>query len=292
MNSPVTELIRRRFSCRRHPERPIQAETKQKLQTCLNELKVGPFGAEVRFLLLSATEQDRHELKDVGTYGVIKNAAGFIVGAVGPGPKNLEDFGYLMERAILCATDLDLGTCWLGGSFTKSSFAKKIGATAAELVPAVTSLGYVAETSQAEDWIRRRAGSANRLPAEQLFFEEQFGNPLPGEAVGEFTVVLDMVRWAPSASNKQPWRIVHAGGLWHFYLQRTPGYGKDSLLGKLLGVADVQRVDLGIAMCHFELTMQELGVPGCWIIREPALAKPDRHTEYVASWSAGSALPE
>ena len=70
-----------------------------------------------------------------------------------------------------------------------------------------------------------------------------------------------------------------------FYLQRTPGYGKDSLIGKILGVADVQRVDMGIALCHFELTMRELGLPGGWIIREPALAKPDRHTEYVASWA-------
>ena len=285
MNSPATELMRRRFSCRRHPERAIQDETKHQLQACLNELKIGPFGAEVRFLLLTATERDRQELKGVGTYGVIKNAAGFIVGAVGPGPKNLEDFGYLMEQAILCATDLDLGTCWLGGSFTKSGFAKKIAATATEIVPAVASIGYVAETSKAEDWIRRRAGGEHRLPAEQLFFEEGFGNPIRTEDIGVAAVALDMVRWAPSASNKQPWRIVRAGELWHFYLQRTPGYGKDSLIGKFLGVADVQRVDMGIALCHFELAMRELGQPGGWIVQEPALAKPDRHTEYVASWA-------
>ena len=51
------------------------------------------------------------------------------------------------------------------------------------------------------------------------------------------------------------------------------------------GVTCISLNRLNIAMCHFELTMQELGVPGCWIIREPALAKPDRHTEYVASWA-------
>ena len=190
MNSPATDLIRRRFSCRRHPERAIQDETKHKLQACLNELKIGPFGAAVRFLLLTATERDRQELKGVGTYGVIKNAAGFIVGAVGPGPKNLEDFGYLMERAILCATDLDLGTCWLGGSFTKSGFAKKIAATATEIVPAVASIGYVAETGKAEDWIRRRADGEHRLPAEQLFFEESFGNPIRAEDIGAAAVAL------------------------------------------------------------------------------------------------------
>ena len=52
------------------------------------------------------------------------------------GEKNLEDFGYTMERIILFATDLGLGTCWLGGSFTKSRFAEKISANGSERVPA------------------------------------------------------------------------------------------------------------------------------------------------------------
>lgn len=93
-----------------------------------------------------------------------------------------------------------------------------------------------------------------------------------------------MVRWGPSASNKQPWRIVHAGDAWHFYLQRTSGYGKDSLLGKLIGVEDVQRIDMGIAMCHFELSAKELGLAGIWQNNEPGIKKPDQSTEYVVSW--------
>ena len=174
----------------------------------------------------------------------------------------------------------------MGGSFTKSGFAKKIGITAAETVPAVTSVGYIADYSKAEDWIRRRAGGAMRLPAEQLFFEGRFGEPIQMERVGDFATVLEMVRWGPSASNKQPWRILYVGGIWHFYLQRTQGYGKESLLGKLLGVADVQRIDMGIAMCHFELSALEMGVSGRWEVSEPAGFKLPPNTEYVVSWTA------
>ena len=123
-------------------------------------------------MLVAANEQDRQSLKGIGTYGVIKNAQGFIIGAMGPGKKNLEDFGYLMEFAILFATDLGLGSCWLGGSFTKSGFAKKIAATAEESVPAVTSVGYIADIGKAEDLIRRRAGGELRLLAEKMFFAE------------------------------------------------------------------------------------------------------------------------
>lgn len=67
-------------------------------------------------------------------------------------------------------------------------------------------------------------------------------------------------------------------------LRSRQGYGKDSLLGKLIGVADLQRVDMGIAMCHFELTARELGLTGHWAVSEPDIKKPDGFTEYTASW--------
>lgn len=247
-------------------------------------MQKGPLGSNIRLDLFAASEQDRQALKGIGTYGVIRNAQGFIVGAMGPGEKNLEDFGYLMEFAILFATDLGLGTCWLGGSFTKSSFAKKIGVTALESVPAVTSTGYSADNSQSEDRNRRRAAGEMRLNADKLFFTEKFGQPIQPEQAGSYATVLDMVRMGPSASNKQPWRIVKQDAVWHFYLQRTPGYGRDSWLGRLIGVADVQRLDMGIAMCHFELAAMELGLQGKWSIQEPKLEKPDLHTEYTVSW--------
>jgi nitroreductase len=97
-----------------------------------------------------------------------------------------------------------------------------------------------------------------------------------------------MVRIAPSASNKQPWRIVQTGNAWHFYLQRTKRYGKGTLLFKFLRLADLQRVDMGIAMCHFELTARSLGLQGHWIVEEPEslndkLQIPEE-TEYTITW--------
>jgi len=53
----------------------------------------------------------------------------------------------------------------------------------------------------------------------------------------------------------------------------------------LLRLADLQRVDMGIAMSHFELTAQELGLKGKWLVQEPEIDKPDSLTEYVASWA-------
>ena len=279
----LTEIMEKRFSCRTYIDKPIAEEDRERLCDFLSAMCAGPFGAAVRFKLVAATDQDRKALKGLGTYGFIKGATGFIVGAVGPSPKNLEDFGYMMERAVLFATDMGQGTCWLGGTFTRSSFAKKISATVEEIVPAVTSVGYILKKEQSGVTIRQLVGGHNRKPWENLFFREKFGIPLSPDDAGLYAVPLEMVRIAPSASNKQPWRIIRDGDFWHFYMQRTKGYG-DTLTFKLLNIADLQRVDLGIAMCHFELTARELGLKGNWEIKEPKIEKPNTLCEYTASW--------
>ena len=179
-----------------------------------------------------------------------------------------------MERAILMATDLGLGTCWLGGTFSKSGFARKIGLAAGELMPAVAAVGYAVDDGFSKDRIRRMAGSNSRRPPEELFFDGAFGAPLSPAAAGAYAAPLEMVRWAPSASNRQPWRIVRTPAGWHFFLARTKGYGKGTLLFAVLRLADLQRVDMGIAMCHFELAAREAGLAGGWVIEDPGIATP------------------
>lgn len=281
---PITEIIQRRFSCRTYLEKPIEPEQQRLLRDFIGNLQVGPLGTPVRFDLIAASAQDRKALRGLGTYGFIKGASGFLAGAMGPGQKNLEDYGYRLEQLILFATGLGLGTCWLGGTFTRSSFARRIAISSEERIPAVVSIGLIADEEQARQTVlRERIGSDSRLPWESLFFDGEFSAPLTREKVGRYAIPLEMVRIGPSASNKQPWRIIQEGRTFHFYLQRTPGYLEGPAF-KLLGLEDLQRVDLGIAMCHFELTARELGLDGQWIIKEPGFDKPDNRTGYSVSW--------
>jgi len=283
----VVALIRQRFSCRTYSSKPIEAELQQQLQDFMRPLRAGPLGAPARFDLAAASEEGRQSLKGLGTYGFIRGATGFIVGAAGSGDKNLEDYGYLLEGIILRATDLGLGTCWLGGTFTKSSFAQKITAQPGELLPAVASLGHIENLEATRGGlVRRRVGADRRLPWASLFFSEGFGSALTPEAAGEYATALEMVRLGPSASNKQPWRVVRVGSRWHFYLQRSPGY-RQGFLQRLVKVDDLQRVDMGIVMCHFELTARELGLAGQWAVSDPTLAVPNELTEYIVSWQRG-----
>ena len=120
-----------------------------------------------------------------------------------------------------------------------------------------------------------------RQPPRELFFREDFTTPLDIEGSG-YAFPLEMVRLAPSASNKQPWRVIGKDGATHFYLKRTPGYRERNK--KMFGIADLQRVDMGIAMCHFHLAAKEAGLAGGWRFEDPGFEPPWPETEFTATW--------
>ena len=277
------ELIDRRYSCRTYLERPISVDDRAALDAVMAEKTTGPLGSRARFGLIASTPGDAGALRRLGTYGFIKGATGYIVGAVRKGPGDLEDFGYLLEEVILHATELGLGTCWLGGTFTRSTFTSRFGGVARhETIPAVVSIGYPGDDGT--ERIREREEGSRRFPPDDLYFAGEFGRPLGPERLDGYAEALEAVRMAPSATNKQPWRVVRRGDDWHFFLVRTKGYGKGSPWFKLLRIADLQRVDLGIAMCHFELVARESGRSGRWAVEDPGLTLPGPGIEYIATW--------
>lgn len=85
-----------------------------------------------------------------------------------------------------------------------------------------------------------------------------------------------MVRLGPSAVNKQPWRAVVMNDTVHFYLKRN----KDFAIGQH---GDMQKIDVGIALCHFDLAAQEAGLNPQFRLCDPALPLEDG-MEYIASY--------
>jgi hypothetical protein len=284
VSAPVTarDSIDRRYSCRSYLEQPITAGHKEDLEVFMATRTRGPLGSTARFKLIAAEPDDASALRRLGTYGFIKGATGFIVGAVQAGPRDLEDYGYLLEELVLHATVLGLGTCWLGGTFTRGAFTSRFGGVGpGETIPAVVATGYPGDDGT--ERIRAREHGDRRFSPDELFFAGEWAEPLGAGADG-YAAALESVRMAPSATNRQPWRIVRRGSDWHFYLARTKGYGKGSPWFRLLRIADLQRVDLGIAMSHFELVAREAGLAGSWRVADPSIALPASSIEYTATW--------
>ena len=282
---PITEIIRARSSWRSYDGRPLEPEDRARLADFLASLGLGPFGSRVRLQLVEASAEDRAELRKLGTYGMVRGARTFLAGAVGRGPMDMEDYGCVFERAVLEATALGLGTCWLGASFKPAGFASKVKLAEDEILPAVSPVGYVASTRTLVDATTRFfARSGKRKPWGELFFEGDFATPLPAGAAGPYAEALEMVRLAPSASNRQPWRLVKEAGynVFHLFINRTAVYS--GIIAANAPGGDLQRLDMGIAMCHFESTARESGLAGGWEVLEPPTREPPERTTYVATW--------
>jgi hypothetical protein len=46
----------------------------------------------------------------------------------------------------------------------------------------------------------------------------------------------------------------------------------------------INRVDLGIAACHFDLVTREVGFQGEWVVNDPKIEPMPPNTRYTASW--------
>ena len=273
---PVEKTVRARYSVRTYENRALSKREKDQIEACMTAL-TNPFSVEVSFRLLEKKTSDGGE--KLGTYGVIKGAGDFIGASVEDGELALEALGYSFEKLVLYATSLGLGTCWLGGTFNRSGFAAAMNLKEGELFPCISPVGHFAGKKRAMESLMRRAIKADqRKEWSELFFKQEFSQPLAEAEAGEFAFPLEMVRLAPSAANKQPWRIVQDTDAYHFYKASTLKHNDEKM--------DIQRVDMGIAACHFHLAALEKGLPGQFRkLSEPAIQGAEQ-MQYMFSWIA------
>jgi len=280
---PIMEIIQERTSRRTYSGEPLEKSLKDKIINILDNLEYkSPFSdyaGKARFELISVPEFDPSERKKLGTYGLIKGAQDFIVGAIEKSKYGWEHYGYLMENIILKITDIGLGTCWLGGSFNRSLFASKINCYKNEIIPAITPVGYPVQRTFKEKFIRNIAKADKRLNWAQLFYEGNMKISLTKESLGEYSKLLEMVRIGPSAGNKQPWRIIKEPNknLYHFYTTNPKG-------GRFMRYSNFRALDIGIAVNHFDLTAKELGICGAWIIKDPKIPQTE-NLLYKITWN-------
>jgi len=276
MIEDIEQVIRTRKSIRTYSNTPVEDEKKKSVLEFINSNSVGIFGTDVEFFLIDANSAEFKNIK-LGTYGVISGTKYFITGKIKNSSHNFEDFGYCMEKLVLFCSQLNLVTCWLGGTYKKTAFSAAIDLRDDEIIPAVISVGYFdGDKSWVDKAFRYVARSDSRKPFDELFFSNSFNQKLTEQQKEKYGFYLEMVRLAPSASNKQPWRIVLSGSTFHFFLKRTPNYNKTILH------SDLQRVDMGIGISHFDLSLSEKKISHQWVIEPPAI-ELDELVEYIAS---------
>ncbi len=266
----IFDVIAGRKSVRTYDGTGITEEDRQKLLKYIDGIS-NPFGIPVQFVLLDAEE-----------YGlsspVLVGEKLYVAGKVQKGPCADVAFGYSFEKLVLYAWSLGIGTVWIGGTMNREDFEKAAGLQDGEMMPCMSPLGYPAKKrSLRETLMRRGVGADVRMPVEKLFFDTSWGTPLPENEREPIAALIEAVRWAPSAVNKQPWRIVRDGSLYHFYEKKDKGYVSDA-------TGDLQKIDVGIALCHFLLGLEEQGQQAEVTISDPGISVPE-DVEYIATVS-------
>ena len=265
----IKDIITNRRSVRTYENRPLTPEDKLRLEDFSKEVE-NPYGIRVSFRFLNAEE---HEL----TCPVVTGTSQYIGGKIKNLPFAFEAFGYSFEMLVLYAHSIGIGTVWLGGTMNRPAYEKAMMLADDEIMPCASPIGYPAKKMSLRESMMRKAIKADeRLPFEALFFDGAWDVPLTAAAAGTLSFPLEMVRLAPSAVNKQPWRVIVEKDTVHFYLKRSRGFGNGATL-------DMQKIDMGIALCHFALAAKENALYAKFIHADPSIAVPE-DAEYIASY--------
>lgn len=166
------------------------------------------------------------------SYGMFNGVKTLIVLSGKKDDENLEEkIGYYGEKIVLKATEMELGTCWVGGSFDRTSSVFKIKED--NKLICVITVGNVEEVSFKEKVIYKMVHHSTK-PLEK-FYEADESVP------GWFTKGIEAVQKAPSALNKQPVKFKYENGIVTASVDDSQEY---------------RLIDLGIAKCHFEIAAE------------------------------------
>ena len=257
------DYIRTRRSVRTFDRSPLTSADRKNIEEFAAQIK-NPYGIPVRFVFLDAEEN--------GLSSPVLKGEPLYVAAMAEKdiPHSEEAFGYSFEELVLHAASLGIGTTIIAGTMNRALFEEKAGVRDGERMYCMSPLGYPAGKMAIKEKLMRKGVKADeRKEREELFFSEKFGTPLLGTH-GDIDEALEAVRLAPSAVNKQPWRIVEKDGSFHFYEKHDKGYVSEE-------TGDLQKVDMGIALCHF---MKIAG--GTLTVSDPGINTPEG-TEYIAT---------
>jgi nitroreductase len=275
----MIQAIKHRHSVRTFEKKDISIEDQKTIRKIVSEVEkeTGPFGNTVRLYFLLNKDAHNPEAKKVGMYGYVKHVPAFVTGSTKKSFEGLIDFGFIFEKLILELAKRGFGTVWLSGDFDNEdleNFARK-----GDVVPVLAPVGYPAyKRSLRERFLRMKQEASDRKPFDQLFFDQSFDTPLLKENRSHrFYNILELVQLAPSALNKQPWRVLVKEDALHLYLERTEDLPNQP--------NDIEVVNMGIALRHMAFGLDEES----YTYEIKRLDEAPRHSswEYMATLKIG-----
>lgn len=148
----------------------------------------------------------------------------------------LQNIGYLGEQLDLYLVSQNIGTLWFGIGKTNE--------------PSYEGLDFVIMIAMSkidnEKKFRKDMFKSKRKPVDEIWL----GEPISG--------VSDIVRFAPSACNTQPWIVEHTDTILNVYRYKKQGKRGIMPADK---VTYYNQIDMGIFLCFLDLCLQHESIP-------------------------------
>jgi len=196
----------------------------------------------------------------LGFYGNIKGAPAFLAFIGDTSDPNMQEkMGYTGEAAILEATSLGLGTCWVALTYNARAVKSIIKLEKTEKLICVSPVGHTTEKWSFEEKVLSGFGSNHRRKPLQTMV-----GGLPDAQWPDWArAAVEAARLAPSAVNRQPWG---------FTMEERSIMVSVKSRGPEFNVA--MRLDCGIAMLHLELGALSRSAAGAWdFLTHPQVAR-------------------
>ncbi|MBE5911182.1 nitroreductase family protein [Pseudobutyrivibrio sp.] len=264
------DLAKARRSVRTFDGNQVDEQILDQLKAHADKIE-NPYGKKIRFVFLDAKSNNLSS-------PVLSGEKLYVTAVMEPGENAEEAYGYAFEDLLMKAHELGLGTVWIGGTMPRDKFEAASKLAENEVMPCVSPIGVAAKSMSLKEGLMRKGVKADkRFDFDKLFFEGSFENGMSEDRAEELGLkrALEAVRIAPSAVNKQPWRVVVIDDVAHFFIKHDRGYDN--------GTYDLQKIDLGIGMYHFESQLKCEGKNVTLELNNPGI-ELEKGVDYVASF--------
>lgn len=266
----IVETIKKRHSTRVFKTIPINTSEKEQLKNHIDSNCNGIFGEQINISLVEKIPEKDGRMKL--NYGLIKNHSTYLLGKIENNSFARVNYGYVMEKLVIKATELGLESCWIG--YFDHNYFSEFSIENDKQIPALVIVGKAEKHPTVTERLMSSFVRANhRNEWRQLFYNEEMQELNP-EEISTFVAPLEMLRLAPSAGNLQPWRVVfdRKKQIFHFYkVIRSEKYE----------AAGLHDIDLGIAISHFDLITKSKPLKGEWLRLDNI---HNLNWNYVLSW--------
>ena len=146
MKMEFTKVVKKRRSIRKYKDTPVPKEDIVKV---LEAARIAPSAGNRQPWHFIVVQDRETRGKIVGTQSWASNAPVIIVGVADPEASPIwhsNDLAIAFEHIVLAATDLGLGTCWMGQMYRDREIKELLGIPDGMKVVAITPLGVPDET--------------------------------------------------------------------------------------------------------------------------------------------------